>query len=211
MHPLVLEGKIPEIPFWSEEFLEKECKVIKVSGPRAIHRGVELWLEKHGQKFTKDQTLILDSLTFVGNAIDRFNKDNPIRTKRGEEDSFAAWNMKNLYMIGLHRIIRGLSCNFISIVHELPDYDEDGKVCGLKPMITGSFKDQLAGSYTESWRQIVEKQSDKTMKFKWRIKPSNMGTYGGLNTHCVGVETVEADFPLLLKMVEEGREKLKQH
>lgn len=199
MHPLVIEGKIPELPFWSEEFLEKECLVAKPrKGPRAIHSGLYRWLEKNGPKFSSNQTLILDSLTFIGNNFDTFVDDNP-----SSADARVDWGNKNKYMIRLHRLIRALPCNWISILHEQPEYDNDGKVVGIKPMLTGSFKDQLAGSYTEWWRMQREKVG-KEVHHMWRIKPVNSGTFGGLVSHCIPEEKIQADFSTLVQKVEEN-------
>src|SRR5512139_265866 len=161
------------------------CNVewIRTNFPKANgvkHIAIAQWLMAEGNKFGVDQTLILDSVTFLGNYFDAYYQEHPIYSGKGVEDKFAPWRYKVKYFTDLHDLIRGLTCNFIAIIHETNEYDDEGTVIGIKPLLTGQFGDQIAGHYCEWFRQIVEEDKiSGKLSFLWEVKSKKLSCAGG--------------------------------
>ena len=163
-------------PLWNDEWIKNNLP--RASGIK--HNALIQWLKAEGPKFKENQTIILDSITFLGNYFDAYYQNNPVYSGKGVEDKFAPWRFKIKYFTDLHEIIKGLSCNFVGIIHETNEYDEDGTVIGIKPLLTGQFGDQIAGHYCEWFRQVVEE--DKTtgkLSFLWEVKSKKLSCAGG--------------------------------
>ena len=187
-------------PFWNDEW-------IKTNIPRASgikHNALIQWLKVEGPKFTPEQTIILDSATFLGNYFDAYFQNNPVYSSKGVEDKYAPWRFKVKYFTDLHEIIKGLFCNFVCIIHETYEYDEEGTVIGIKPMLTGQFGDQMAGHYCEWFRQVVEEDKNTgKLSFMWEVKSKKLSCAGGnlVSILPADVKRIDATYETLAALI----------
>jgi hypothetical protein len=210
-HPKVRSGEVTQVPFYDDNFYKtyENGKFLPERGKNVVarHYAILKWLRANGPQIKPEQTLILDSMTFLANYVDIFEKDNPSHTKQGKVDEFAPWRHKVEYFTELHEIIKALNCNFVTTIHEQPEYDEDARIIGLKPCMTGSFASQLAGHYTEWFRQVNEYKQGKdgeTIPYGWMVKSKKIDKCGGNLVSLLpkGVDVIPARYSEIQKLLE---------
>jgi hypothetical protein len=125
--------------------------------PLNVRDAAKKWLQVFGSQLTSDMTLVEDSWTSLQN---RFDLQSQLAheisySRSGEEDKFAFWRLKQKYSAEMTELYKSLKCNVVVICHEVRERNEDGNLTGkLKPLMQGGFADQLAGQFTDSYRQI---------------------------------------------------------
>lgn len=207
LHPNL--SSVLQIPFYDPKFCtELGCGAKHPSQPPVRHLALTKWLRANAQKFESDQTLILDSLTFLGNYFDLHWDLNPQFSNKGKENDFVPWQKKVLYFTDLHELVKSLRCNFIAIVHETEAFDDEGRIIGLKPLITGSFSNQLAGHYTEWFRQRVISEKDKPPRYVWQIVSDSVSKNGGTLSSIVKDKPfIDANYQTLVSIIKEEQNK----
>lgn len=142
------------LPFYDQSFLDE----IK---PRGNLRDVfRTWIEKHASLFAPEQTLVLDSWTFLQDAFDKQTDLEPVYTKKGEIDEFAFWARKQDYARDILNALQRVKCNVIVIFHETVERDNNGRLTGkVTPLMQGRFADKLLNYFTYWFRQIAMEKS----------------------------------------------------
>ena len=183
--------------------------------PLNIRDAAKKWLQVFGPQLTPDMTLIDDSWTSLQNRFDLQSQlPHEISYSRsGEEDKFAFWRLKQKYSAEMTELYKALKCNVVVICHEVRERNEDGNLTGkLKPLMQGGFADQLAGQFTDCYRQVCltpdmkdfasyEKQLGRKIngerEYVWQTKSNAMFTA------CVSVpglkDLVPANYSSLIK------------
>lgn len=195
----VANGVDPEtvkiIPFYNPEFVDK----IK---PRANPRfapnkrdAFTIWLINEGTKLTAEQTLIIDSWTMLQAAFDQQTGYEPATSRNGAEDKFVFWARKIEYAKELCERLKSLACHVIVTFHETVDRDDEGKPTGkVKLVMQGQFADQLAGHFTDWFRQhALAKLADPSnprsavigSDYQWQTTSDNVCNCG---THLIGIK-----------------------
>lgn len=159
------EHIFPIVPFWNRDFVVKTLGVKNKSTgnddkyPHNMRDAVKLWLAQEAPKLTSEQTLIVDSMTsFNDNGFDIQSNlpwEKSFSKKTGEEDAFVFWKLKLAFNNEINTLLKNLSCHVISIFHELPERDENGRVLSIKPLVQGQSADRIPGNYTDFYRQRV--------------------------------------------------------
>lgn len=119
------------------------------------HETVLRWLKTEGLKLHPSQTVALDSWSTLQNWFDMAVTNKKHYTNKGVEDNFIPWRLKGQYASEVCESLKSLPCNSVTTFHEAPERDEEGRIVGLKPLMTGAFADQLAGQFTDWFRQVV--------------------------------------------------------
>ncbi len=155
------------LPFYSPSFIIEELKVsnapfqggkglnIKTSPPNRRDAFIK-FIREQGPLFTPEDTFFVDSWTTLQTAVDGQTTLEPVfSTKTGKLDEFNFWGMKIEYSSTICEILKGLKCNVIVSVHEFPERDKDsGELLSkIQPLMQGKFVCQLAGHFTDWFRQ----------------------------------------------------------
>lgn len=166
---------IPTLPFYDSRWFNAFKK-----GQEHRHDAVLRWIQTEGIKLTKDQTLIQDSWSTLQNWFDIAMRV-PYYTKDGKEDGYKFWNLKIDYALKMMEALKMLTCNVVVTFHETVERNDNGNIVGLKPLMQGQFADQLAGCFTDWFRQVVmEKKNDKGEPIKgeyqylWQVRSDNI-------------------------------------
>jgi hypothetical protein len=150
-----LPKDIQNSPLWDPDFCDKLAKRSYAHWPSNRRDAFKKHLREEHAKFTPDQTLILDSWTLMQNAFDQqtqleedmCDKPNP----------FSFWKRKAQYSIEIMEMLKACKCKVVVTFHEAIDRDPEGEPTGkLRPVMDGSFKDQLLGHFTDVWRQVCD-------------------------------------------------------
>lgn len=157
---LDFDHKLPKgektIEFWNPDWVDSYVKrdYTEIPNQRDAYKK---WIRENIHKFSKDQTVITDSGTFLENAFDVMTYADDDGTNK-----YWFWGEKLRYYKELFNSMKGAKCRIVFTFHEAPDRDEKGDLNGkVRPLMDGSFKDQLLGHFTDVWRQranIYEKQ-----------------------------------------------------
>lgn len=199
---------VQTVPIWDSEYCVKELGMAKstATGTVCKYEAVIKWLKQHVRKLQSNQTLIIDSLTFIGDNFDMWWEKNPqlSMTKTGQLDKFKRWNQKIIAFEEIHDLLTSASCNVIGIIHEQDDYDEEGHVIGIKPILTGSYAGRLGGRYTEAFRQRVKvNKQTGAREYIWSIKSDGKANSGGNLTSLLeeGRTSIPANFGELERLL----------
>jgi len=168
------EHKFPILPFWNKKFVV-ETLGVKNHGntnddrfPHNIRDAFKKWLATEACKLSSEQTLIVDSFTNLNDGFDiqsQLDWEKVYSPKTGQEDVFAFWKLKLQFNTEINALLKNLTCNVISIFHELPERDENGRVLGIKPLIQGQSADRVPKDYTDFYRQKVITRDMDIKKF----------------------------------------------
>lgn len=147
---------IPFIPFYDKDIIDKKFKT------SVTCQALLKFIKDEASKFSGEQTLGIDSLTTLNNAVHGYywaicpmSKKDPT-----EKDGFWFWDMVKDYYIELHVALLKLKCRVVVCAHLGEDKDKDGRIIGYKPLVEGSFKQMMGLYYTDVFKQLGrEKQS----------------------------------------------------
>jgi len=145
------------------------------------------WLQTDALQLEKDQTLIVDSLSTLSDALTTELDSKTPLTRQGEKDSFWFWRAWSQYLCDMCNAFTRLQCNVILISHEQEIRDsETGKILGYKWLLKGQdFPPRMSQFFTDVIRQTkrTEELKGKVKEtFLWQIKPD--GLFPLLCTRC---------------------------
>lgn len=155
---LDFDHKLPvgeaSIPFWNAEFCDKLAR--RTANNVANQRDAfAAWLRANYSLFTEEQTLILDSASKLLNALDiqcNLERDLQQDSKRKHYDF---WAHKLRFWQEVMTMLKSTKCRVVVLFHETQDRDDEGRLTGkIKPILDGSYKDQILGDFTDVWRQL---------------------------------------------------------
>lgn len=145
------------LPFSDGAFCDQYSKRVSASHPPNVRNAVKKWLQTEGLKLEADQTLVIDSWTMLQNWFDIQETIEPqYSVSTGKVDEFAAWASKKQFSRDICEYLKLIRCNYIIVTfHETDERDKkSGKVTGkVRPLMEGSFKDQVSGHFTDWFRQ----------------------------------------------------------
>lgn len=158
---------INTVPFWDSAFVDSivpRTKWRKVGekgiNPPNRRDAFALWLRENHSKFTPEQTLLIDSWTMLDNAFQQQIEVDPILNSKMEPDPRAGWGYKLSYFTGIMNDLKACHCNVVVTCHETEKTDREGDVLNkLRPIMTGSFRDQLLGHFNVAFRCVVNPQA----------------------------------------------------
>lgn len=157
------------IPMWDPTFVES---LIKRPTPHAMlnrRDAIKKWLRENIMKFSKDQTLVIDSWTMLMNEFDMFGDydKTPYMTKGNEYDGFKFHKHKIIYSLEILSFLKSAVCNIIVTFHEQVDRNDKGQLTGkFRPLMSGQMADQIEGHFTCWFRQHI----DKGPKWLWQVR-----------------------------------------
>lgn len=183
------------IPFYDAAFVDS---VKPRSNPRFAPNKRDAflsWLNTEAVQLQSDQTLIIDSWTMLQAAFDQQTNYEPAIGRNGSEDKFVFWARKIEYAKEIMERLKTLNCHVVVTFHETVDRDDDGKLTGrVLPLMQGKFADQLAGHFTDWFRQhAVAKLKDPSnprseiigTDYLWQTTSDNVANCG---THLNGIK-----------------------
>lgn len=154
---LDFDHKLPQgevaIPFWDSKFVDSLAKRTSASSPANQRDAFKKWLRENHLKFAPDQTLIIDSWS---NMMNGFNIQTYVEDSLlAKPNPFWFWKQKGQFCEEIVTYIKSCPCRVIVTFHEAIDRDEEGTPNGkIRPLMDGSFKDQLLGHFTDAWHQV---------------------------------------------------------
>lgn len=148
------------IQFHDPKFLFDTFKLDSNKGTCG-YQALPLWLRKYGVELTFNQTLVLDSASSIMNSFDSWWEKNPSYSKDGKIDSYAPHKAKVAFWGELVTLLKGLKCHVILTMHESVERDDEGRLTGkVRPLMSGQFADQIAGHFTDWFRQVAMPRLD---------------------------------------------------
>lgn len=206
------------MPFWQPEFVDSLAKRTSVASPPNQRDAFKKWIRDNVAKFTEEQTLIIDSWSMLMNGfnIQTYIDDSML----AKPNPFWFWKYKGQYCEEIMSYIKSCKARVIVTFHETVDRDEEGNLNGkIRPLMDGSFKDQILGHFTDAWHQVCNPpRIDKTGKriiengkfvvdpgYFWELKASptfNVNTNPVLGAKLMGSEInkIPATFTELEKL-----------
>lgn len=113
------------------------------------------FLRGEATKLSTEQTLIVDSYRQVEIAFHVQYDYDKQPNKQGVFNPFEEWRQKIEYFQELGVYYKELKCDVIVCVHEVPDRNEEGKIVGIKPALSGQSGDTLGTDFTDYYRSIA--------------------------------------------------------
>ncbi len=166
-------NEVYTIPFYDTKWVMNTFK-IKWSAESFLK-----WLQTDALQLDKDQTVIVDSLSTLSDALTvELDAKTPL-TRQGEKDSFWFWRAWSQWLCDMCNAFTRLQANVILITHEQEIRDsETGKVLGYKWLLKGQdFPPRMSQFFTDVIRQTkrTEELKGKVKEtFLWQIKPDSL-------------------------------------
>lgn len=185
------------VPFWNPAFVNRICPPPNVNSPPNKRDALLIYLsETIGRGIPADATLVVDSATAVEAAFHhQTEKVDPIPLgKGGKPDGFWVWGQKIKYFNALFELLKAHSGHVVYLMHEQPERTESGvATTRIKPLMSGSFADQIASHATGLFRQrIVTVKDDPKPYYVWDTKPNDV--FECNNVFAMEKPTVKADY-----------------
>lgn len=164
---------IIDVPIWDRAF----CKTIDPNfKPERLKDVIVKWLETEGLKLEKGQTLVVDANTGLQAAYHQWYRANMMNflTKSGTVNDFAEWQQKRVWFDELMVLFKSMACDVIYLCHETDQKDKNGPngptYSGkLRPLLTGSYGDELASHFTDWFRQLSTEKDGK-ITYQWQTQ-----------------------------------------
>lgn len=215
---LDFDHKLPvdeiSVPFWNAEFCDSLAGRTNYNAPPNQRDAFKIWLRDNHTVVPENVTLILDSWTFLLNAID--TQILLEESLLGKPNKYFRWDQILKYCVDITNWLKGLKCLLVVTMHETPERDDEGELNGkLKPVMHGSFKDQLLGHFTDAWHQVAhpyEKEAQgtkiiRTRKFGWFWELANCPSFNtntneelGRKIQKYNISMVPADYAEIQKI-----------
>lgn len=166
------KSNIIDVPFYNPQFVDSIVPR-KPNNPPNKRDAIRVWIEKEGIQLTKNQTLVVDSLSDLERAFDMQQSLEPIITNRGQVDTLAFWRLKIDYFAEIIDMLMSLNCHVVMCAHEQLDRNSSGELNGkLKPLLSGQSADKINKDFTDWFRQRAgSKPKDK-------VKPETLKSFG---------------------------------
>lgn len=190
---LNLDNKIPLgtrcIPFHSPEFCDSLSPRTSPHYPPNRKDAVLVWLQRNVGRLPADWTLVLDSLSALSDAfhLQVDTVENITGTQvEGKRDLRKLYGAKLDYLSVIFTLLKLAKCRVIVTAHVMPEYSNTGDPTGsIKPLVTGSFSDKLAGYATDIFYQYVDidpstgkprvdQTTGECTAYRWRTRPSRI-------------------------------------
>lgn len=177
------EKQMAQLPFYSEEFLRKQYPKLNVGNMlRPASSFVEFLNSTEIRQMTVSDTLVIDSLSTLSDAVKAELTPNIPKNKDGTPDNFWFWREWSAWFCALCTKLKSFKCHVVLIAHEQEIRDsETGRVTSYKFCLQGQeFSPRLPQFFTDIYRQTKESkpvagQVDKLKmtaeeSYLWQVK-----------------------------------------
>lgn len=161
------------MPMYDKKFVTEQMK------QQNSVNALTWFLTNDAAKLTNQQTIILDSVSTIGDAVmAQLEKMAPVG-KTGEKDGFWIWKMWAEWWRTMVTQLTTLSCHVVVCAHEVEHRDaETGRLLGYKWLMKGQdFSPRMAQFFTDVFRQ-TKKSTEANGKVKeeymWQVKADNL-------------------------------------
>lgn len=193
------------VPFWNPAFVNRIIPPINQNAPPNKRDALITYLETQiGRGIPTNATLIVDSGSAVEAAFHhQTEKVDPVPLgKGGKPDGFWVWGQKLKYFGMLFELLKCHPGHVVYIMHEQPEKTESGLPNGrIKPLMSGSFVDQIASHFTAMFRQrivIAKNEAGKDQAYYvWDTRPTK--EFECNNTFDMPETTVKASYESVAK------------
>lgn len=163
-------------PFWQGEFCDKYARRTNPNYPPNGRDALLYFLQTALHKIIPpNATIIIDSGTALEAAFHTQTEkvETPPLGKGGKPDGFYVWNQKMRYFPAVFSLLKLHAGHVVYIMHEQDERDTEGALTGrIKPLMSGSFVDQIASHFTAMFRQRVEITPGQPAKYVWDVRPT---------------------------------------
>lgn len=163
---IVHEGRkdVTEVPFWNPKYVDSIKKRDGLQAPPNRRDALIDFLLKEAPKLSVNQTMIIDSNRQVEIGFHVQYKQEEQPSSSGKYNKFTEWTEKIKFFSALGTQYKELLCNVIYICHEVPQRDDDGKMIGIRPALSGQSGDTLASDFTDWFRAITVAKPSSDME-----------------------------------------------
>lgn len=173
--------QLPSLEFYNPEWLKKHYS--GMSAANAFNK----FLADEAPKLTRDQTLVIDGLSSLADAVrDHLDKITP-KGKDGNPDGFWFWKQWSIWFQQFCVRLTTLKCHVVLIAHEQEIRDsETGRVLSYKWLLQGQeFSHRLSQFFTDVFRQTRTTKelvkpgpiTEVTSTYEWQIAPDTKFPY----------------------------------
>lgn len=200
------------MPFYDGAFCDK---IRKRSTPKAIPDRKNSFIDfmrGDALKFTQEQTLITDSYRQVEIGFHCQYEYEKVPGRDGKYSGFDEWTKKIEFFQELGVYSKELKCNYIAIIPEVVERNDEGKVSGVKPALSGQSGDTLGHDFTDYYRAIAVAKPSETHKqlflTTWSIKEDTLKEWiSSTNTETIYLWQTQSDSTVKCKTSLEGAPK----
>jgi len=141
------------IPMWDAKYVDSQAKRTYGNSPANRRDAFKKHFRENHTLYTEEQTVIIDSWTIMQNAFDQQTQLE--EDMADKPNPFAFWKRKVQYATEIMEMVKACRARVVVTFHETVDRDAEGELTGkIRPVMDGSFKDQLLGHFTDVWRQL---------------------------------------------------------
>lgn len=173
--------QLPTLNFYDPEWVKKHY-----NGKSAANAFTDFLLQD-ATKMTREQTLVIDGLSSLADAVrDHLDKITP-KGKDGNPDGFWFWKQWSIWFQQFCVRLTTLKCHVVLIAHEQEIRDsETGRVLSYKWLLQGQeFSHRLSQFFTDVFRQTCTATetvkpgpvTEVTKKYEWQIAPDTKFPY----------------------------------
>lgn len=147
---------VVDVKFGDPNLIDKLVPRANKQDQPYFKEAITKWLDTEAKKLSPEQTLVEDSTSQMERYYHSWyakNKDM-FRGTSGRNNSRAEWGEKIKYFDEIFELNKQLSCDVVTLVHEMNDRDDTGSISGLRILITGSVADRIVKEYTDWFRCI---------------------------------------------------------
>jgi hypothetical protein len=190
----IIKKNIPTLDFYKPEWTEN---VYKQKSPILAFNE---FLKSDAKKLTINQTLLISSLSSYDDVLKEYLWSKVKTTTSGEKDVFAYYGDMLDWYTDLLSTIGKLSCHVVLEAHIDKNFNKDGAVIGILPMVEGKTRLKMGRHFTDIVMQVTKekKVGEKvTTDYLWQVKSDSLFT-----AKCrKNIDTlyIPADFNELLK------------
>ena len=140
--PLIGCAGIEVVTYYSADAAESAKNITK------------FWADwREAKKDAKWKTIVVDSLTALDRALERFTVVNSGKGKAPEDKATIQeyGDMKNWYKTFLNSICSVNDKNILVLAHEDFDHDEESGWVSIRPKVTGTIGEDLSSIFKDTW------------------------------------------------------------
>lgn len=142
------------VPFWNPAVCDRlapRLGHLQLAPPPNVFGALVAWLAREGPRIQPGSTIILDSWSTFQNMLDE-QIQHEINREEAKDQKWTFYRYKKERSGSIMNGIKRLRCHVIIVFHEMPERDEQDRITGIKALMTGAYKDELAKDVPDFWR-----------------------------------------------------------
>lgn len=171
--------QLAQLPFYSEEWVRTQYKSLHPS-PTSPFKPASAFVQFINsvdvQKMTIEDTLVIDSLSTLSDAVKAELAVNTPKGKDGNPDTFWFWREWSNWFCAFCTKLKSFKCHVVLLAHEQEIRDnETGRVTSYKFCLQGQeFSPRLPQFFTDIYRQTKESRQipGQVDKLKMQVEES---------------------------------------